>query len=321
LAYRLNRDIFNAVQFRPDVPALHSLSCFDLQWIHAANPADQAFWKTTPMNNQRFRQMINTAYGYQSGARRLFLTRHLPGWRAFVYYTRIAMAFVIARLDGYRGKLTREQWLKASIRCLKAVESAGGRLNVSGLEGVARHKGPVVFIANHMSILETVILPSFILAFNDVTFIIKNELRNYPVIGGVMKALNLIAVYRKNPREDLKIVLNEGQLRLHQGCSVVIFPQATRSTVFDQKNFNTLGVKLARKAGVPVVPVALKTDFHGTGRWIKDIGPINPERPLYFKFGNPTPVVGDGHATHRQVVEFISRNLNSWGVEVKTGPD
>ena len=230
------------------------------------------------------------------------------------------MAFIGARLDGCRGKLTNERWLKASINCLKAVESAGGCLNVSGLEGVAKQKGPVVYIANHMSILETIILPSFTLTFNDVSFIIKDELRNYPIIGGVMKALNLIAVYRKNPREDLKIVLNEGHNRICQGCSVVIFPQATRSTVFDPKNFNTLGVKLARKAGVPVVPIALKTDFHGTGRWIKDIGPINPERLLYFKFGNPTAVVGNGQATHQHVVEFISQNLRSWGAEVKVDP-
>ena len=273
------------------------------------------------MDNNRFRQMINTGYGYQSHARRLFLARHLPGWRSFIYYARIAMAFVSARLDGWRGKLTNERWLKASIKCLKAVESAGGYVNVTGLEGVAKHKGPVVYIANHMSIIETIILPSFILSLNDVTFIIKNELRNYPVIGGVMKALNLIAVYRQNPREDLKIVLNEGYNRIRQGCSVVIFPQATRSTVFDQKNFNTLGVKLARKAGVPVVPIALKTDFHGTGRWIKDIGPIKPERPLYFKFGNPTYVIGDGHSTHQYVIEFISENLKSWGAKVKIASD
>lgn len=273
------------------------------------------------MDNNQFRQMINTGCGYQSPARRLFLVRYLPGWRAFVYYARIAMAFVCARLDGYRGKLTSERWLKASIKCLRAVESAGGRLDVAGLEGVARHKGPVVYIANHMSILETIILPSFTLPFSDVTFVIKDELRNYPIIGGVMKALDLIAVYRKNPREDLKIVLNEGHNRIRRGCSVVIFPQATRSTVFDKKIFNTLGVKLARKAGVPVVPVALKTDFHGTGRWIKDIGPIHPRRPLYFRFGNPTPVVGDGHATHQHIVEFISQNLRLWGAEVKADAD
>jgi 1-acyl-sn-glycerol-3-phosphate acyltransferase len=227
----------------------------------------------------------------------------------------------VARLDGLRGKLNNERWLKASVNCLQAIESAGGRVTVSGLSAVSQQKGPLVYIANHMSILETIILPSITLSFNDVTFIIKNELLKYPIIGGVMKALGLIAVYRQNPREDLKTVLNEGQKRIRQGCSVVIFPQATRSKVFDEKIFNTLGVKLARKAGVPVVPIALKTDFHGNGRWIKDVGPLSPDLPLYFKFGEPMPVTGNGHATHQRVVEFITQNLKQWGAEVKMNSD
>ena len=273
------------------------------------------------MDTNQFRQIIKAEHGYQSPERRLFLARHLPGWRVFIYYARIVMSFVIARLNGLRGKITNEQWLKASIRCLQAVECAGGRVNVSGLAAVSQHKGPLVYIANHMSILETIILPSVTLTFNNVTFVIKDELRKYPLIGGVMKNLNLIAVYRKNPREDLKIVLNEGHNRLRQGCSVVIFPQATRSKVFDEKIFNTLGVKLARKAGVPVVPIALKTDFHGNGQWVKEIGPINPDLALYFKFGKPMPVIGNGQATHQRVVEFITQNMKQWGAEVKLKSD
>lgn len=273
------------------------------------------------MDPNQFRQIIRNEYGYKSPERRLFLAHHLPGWRTFIYYARIVMAFVIARLDGLRGKLTSERWLKASIRCLRAVESAGGRVHVSGLEAVCQHKGPLIFIANHMSILETIILPSVTLTFNDVTFVIKDELRRYPLIGRVMRALNLIAVYRTNPREDLKIVLNEGHNRIRQGCSVVIFPQATRNKVFDERLFNSLGVKLARRAGVSVVPVALKTDFHGNGQWIKDVGPINPDLTIYFKFGKPMPVTGNGQATHQRVVEFITQNLEQWGAEVRMNPD
>ena len=269
------------------------------------------------MDTNQFRQIIKTEHGYQSPERRLFLAHYLPGWRLFIYYARILMAFVIARLDDLRGNLTNERWLKASIKCLKAIESAGGRVNISGLAAVGQHKGPLVYIANHMSILETIILPSITLTFNDVTFIIKNELLKYPLIGAVMKALKLIAVYRQNPREDLKIVLNEGEKRIREGCSVVIFPQATRSKVFDEGIFNTLGVKLARKVGVPVVPIALKTDFHGNGRWVKDIGPINPDLAVYFKFGQPIAVTGSGRDTHKRVVEFITRNLQQWGAEVR----
>jgi 1-acyl-sn-glycerol-3-phosphate acyltransferase len=269
------------------------------------------------MDNTQFRHIVATRHGYQTPPRRRLLAKHFPGWPIYIFYARIALSFLKEGLAGRRGALDNERWLQASLNCIKAVEAAGGRLKVSGLEGLSVHKGPLVFIANHMSILETVILPSLTLPFNDVTFIIKDELRHYPVIGWVMQALDFIAVHRKNPREDLKVVLNEGQRRIHKGCSVVVFPQATRSTMFDEKSFNTLGVKLARKAGVPVMPIALKTDFHGSGRWLKDVGPIYPQRPIHFKFGNPISIVGNGQAAHRQVVEFITQNLTAWGVEVQ----
>ena len=273
------------------------------------------------MDNTQFRQIIEAEHGYRTALHRLLLADHFAGWATFIFYARIALTFLATGRAGRRGTLNNERWMRASLSCIKAVESAGGRLNVSGLEGLGTHNGPVVFIANHMSILETVILPSFTLVFNDVTFIIKDELRRYPVVGWVMKALDFIAVYRKNPREDLKIVLNEGQRRIQQGCSVVVFPQATRNRVFEEKYFNTLGVKLARKAGVPVVPIALKTDFHGNGRWLKDFGQIYRDRTIYFKFGNPIAVVGNGQAAHRSVVEFITQNLKQWGAEVRLNSD
>jgi 1-acyl-sn-glycerol-3-phosphate acyltransferase len=86
---------------------------------------------------------------------------------------------------------------------------------------------------------------------------------------------------------------------------------------FDAQAFNTLGVKLASRAGVPVVPVAIKTDFHGNGKWIKDMGPIDPSKTLYFKFGNPLPVSGKSREIHQQVVDFITQNLTAWGGKVK----
>jgi peptide chain release factor 2 len=61
-------------------------------------------------------------------------------------------------------------------------------------------------------------------------------------------------VTRRHPREDLKQVLTEGAEHLAQGRSVLVFPQATRSTSFDPSTFNTLAVKLAARASVDVVP-------------------------------------------------------------------
>jgi len=119
-------------------------------------------------------------------------------------------------------------------------------------------------------------------------------------------------VGRDNPREDLKIVFEEGQKRLEADISIVIFPQTTRSVEFDPKKFNTLGVKLAKRCNVPVVPFALKTDAWGLGRHIKDFGPIRPEKTVHIHFGEPMAVGGSGKEEHNTVVAFIEKNLAEW---------
>jgi len=181
---------------------------------------------------------------------------------------------------------------------------------------MSTQKGPLVYIANHMSMLDTLVLPCILLAFKEITFVVKESLLNYPVFGSILRAVNPIAVTRRNPREDLKVVLNQGKKLLSKGHSIVIFPQATRSDTFDAESFNSLGVKLARQAGVPVVPIALKTDFQQNGKIIKDMGPVNPRKTLYLKFGEPLAVEGGGQVTHRAVVAFIIKTLSAWGADV-----
>ncbi|OUC07563.1 glycerol acyltransferase, partial [Litorilinea aerophila] len=76
--------------------------------------------------------------------------------------------------------------------------------------------------------------------------------------------------------------------------------------------FNSIGIKLARKAQVPVVPVALKTDAWGIGRIIKEIGRIDPSRPVRFAFGEPLTIQGRGNAQQEAIVEFIGSKLREW---------
>ena len=70
---------------------------------------------------------------------------------------------------------------------------------------------------------------------------------------------------------------------------------------------------LYKTLGVPVIPVAVKTDFQGNGKLIKDMGPVDPSKMVYFKFGEPMAVAGKGRAAHQYVVEFIAENVKAWG--------
>lgn len=274
------------------------------------------------MNKDQYWQILRSEFGYQTPPGNSILARYVSGWPlSFIYYIKLISTLTRASISARRGTLDDNRWGFHSHRVVQIVESVGGKINISGLQALAQQRGPVVFIANHMSLLETLILAGIGLPFNRVTFVIKEELRHYPVIGQFMRSLKLIAVSRQNPREDLKVVMQEGSDFISTGGSVFIFPQATRSVEFNVQAFNTLGVKLAARAGVPVIPVAIKTDFQGNGNLIKDMGPIDPRKTLYFKFGEPMTVEGKGREAHQYVVEFIAENLNAWGGTVKWKSD
>jgi 1-acyl-sn-glycerol-3-phosphate acyltransferase len=269
------------------------------------------------MNKDQYHHLLRSEFGYQTRPGQSVSRNCFPGWLNFIYYLRLISTLTHASIVGRRGDLNDEKWAWYSHKIIQIVESVGGKVNISGLEALSHRPGPLVYIANHMSLLEALILPGIALAFNRITFVIKEELRHYPVFKHIMIALKLIAVSRQNPRDDLKTVLREGSKFILNGGSIIIFPQATRSVEFDVEGFNTLGVKLASRNGVPVVPVAIKTDFQQNGKWIKDMGPIDPHKTLYFKFGEPLDVVGNGRQTHQHVIDFIAQNLLAWGGRIK----
>lgn len=227
--------------------------------------------------------------------------------------------YAIARRTIRRNAYDLTAYMDSSYRIRRIAELAGGDIEVTGLENVAGVSGSVVFVGNHMSSLETVILPGLLIPFKDVAFVVKESLLTYPVFGPIMRAVKNIPVGRQNPRDDLKQVLVQGEEFLRSGVSVVIFPQATRSAVFQPAEFNTLGVKLAARAGVPVIPLAMRTDFMGNGRVFKDLGLVDPAKPIRFAFGAPLQPSGNGREAHEAVVAFITGNLTKWGGQVKQG--
>jgi len=236
---------------------------------------------------------------------------------ALAFYPRIFSVIARAGAKAKRGRYDDEEWKASSLCTVRALEAAGVRFDISGLEHVAGSEGPCVFIGNHMSTLETFVLPIILLPFKRITFVVKQSLVEYPVFGHVMRSRDPITVGRTNPREDLKAVLEGGIDRLGNGMSIVIFPQTTRMPLFDPKEFNTIGVKLAKKANVPVIPLALKTDAWANGRLVKDFGRIDPSKTAYFAFGTPVRIQERGGEEHEEIVKFITSKLREWGGSVK----
>ena len=229
-----------------------------------------------------------------------------------VFYVKISTLVLKASRLCKKGTYTNDHWIQSSINTVKALEAVGGRFEIKNLDVIRKIKSPCIFVSNHMSILETFVLPSLIQPYHDVTFVIKESLLSFPFFKHVMRSRNPISVGRENPREDLKTVLNEGQNRINANISVIIFPQTTRSVNFDPKRFNSLGVKLAKRCKVPVIPVALKTDAWGTGSMFKDFGKISPQKTVHITFSDPLIVEGSGKEEHRFILDFIAKRLGAY---------
>ena len=203
-------------------------------------------------------------------------------------------------------------WVYASAWVADLIERMGCPIEIEGMNAIEAVDGPCLFVANHMSTLETFMLPAMIRPRRPVTFVVKKSLTTMPLFGPVMCSRDPIVVGRTNPREDLAAVLNGGLERLKKGISIIVFPQHTRSREFNPQQFNSIGVKLAKKAGVPIVPLALKTDAWGQGTKIKELGPVKVGMTVRYNFASPISVTGQGKEEQAAICQHIERLLGQW---------
>jgi 1-acyl-sn-glycerol-3-phosphate acyltransferase len=216
------------------------------------------------------------------------------------------------RKQAVRKLYDTKAWTDSSFAIFRFIENTGGKFHITGMENITKSEGPVLFISNHMSTLETMIFPCIIQPLREVTFVVKESLVKHPLFGDVMRSRNPIVVGRTDPRKDFEAVMNGGLDRLNKGISVIIFPQSTRSIEFKTEDFNSLGVKLAKKAGVKVVPVAIRTDFWGNGKVIKELGPIDSKKPIHIRFGEPFSITGNGKEDNQRIIDYIKSSLEEW---------
>lgn len=269
------------------------------------------------MTATEFQEQLRRTGEYDTPAvgTRSFADRLLGGWDGWYYGDVLRIVFIARRL-AQAGRYDASAWAASAFATLRSCERCGGTVHIRGAQEPGRSGSPAVIIANHMSMAETFVLPAILLTHRDVCFIVKHSLTTHPLFGPIMRAVHPISVTRANPRQDLKDVLEQGQAALAAGRHVVVFPQATRTAFFSPPDFNTLGVKLAARAGVPVIPLALKTDFQGNGKRIKEFGPLDRRQPMHYHFGEPMTVVGREKAAHAEVVAFIRERVTAWGGHV-----
>ena len=138
---------------------------------------------------------------------------------------------------------------------------------------------PYVFMANHASSLD--IWAAFVAIPRRIRMIAKKQLARIPLFGWVMWAGRFIFIDRQNGVAARRSI-DEACQRIHNGESVLIFPEGTRTRDGALGVFKKGGFHLATKAGVPIVPVALR----GTRE-------LMPRGSLLLRSGTITVVLGE----------------------------
>ena len=237
-------------------------------------------------------------------------------WTTFSFNWSMFFVFPYCAVREFFRSLTTALWALCCFKTFQKAEKFGIKVTVDGWENRKDYKGPVVYLANHMSTLETIMLPPILLTDGPFNVFVKASLSRLPALKRAAAHMGLIPLGRKSPREDLMQVFNEGVARIREGNSVLIFPQGSRERVFSRKIYSSIGAKLAEKAGVPVIPIAVKTDGSPTrpdGKgWLKDFGTVDPSKEIRLRCG--PPITGSSKEMHQKVFDWIKAQLEEWGL-------
>lgn len=239
----------------------------------------------------------------------------IPKFPALKFYSNLLRIILYSNRFAKKGNYDDVRWSNSSVDIVESLEKAGIRMHFEGINNVKKVDGPVIFISNHMSTMETMVLPSLIQPYKKVVYVIKEELGKYPLFGPIALARDPILVGRENPREDLMKVLEQGSEKIKKGKSIIIFPQKTRTKYFDESSFNTLGIKLAKKNNIPVIPIALYTEAWDNGKIIKEIGKIDPSKEVRICFGESFEIKTNGNLEHQKVIDFIRQKFIDWNLQ------
>ena len=144
-----------------------------------------------------------------------------------------------------------------------AVRILGPRITYYGLEKIPEVGGAVIAI-NHTSYIDWV--PAAIAVYRRrrrLRFMMKAEMLNVKIVGFLMRGSSMIPVDRSAGAGAYAVAVQ----RLREGELVGVYPEATISRSFELKEFKTGAARMAREAGVPIIPMIV----WGAQRiWTKD---------------------------------------------------
>jgi 1-acyl-sn-glycerol-3-phosphate acyltransferase len=135
------------------------------------------------------------------------------------------------------------------------LRGSGVRVSTDGGEH-ARSGRPTLFMSTHGSMLD---VPAIAISMPDsLRFVAKRSLAWLPFFGWAMLASGGCIFIDRGDRKSAVRSLERAAERIRGGCSVLVFPEGTRSRRGELQEFKKGPFHLAQGAGVPIVPIVVE---------------------------------------------------------------
>lgn len=189
--------------------------------------------------------------------------------------------FIIGYIVGLFSKRAKDVMWQVIVKIyLKVIGwMAGAKVNYIGLENIPKDTA-VLYVGNHSSYFDIVL--SYPVLPGVAGFIAKKELLKVPVLAQIMIQVRCLFLDRDNIKEGLKLILKAVE-DIKSGVSLFIFPEGTRSKDGNIAEFKEGSLKIATKAGCPIIPVA----FSNTSAIFEDHFPFIKVAKVTIEFGKP----------------------------------
>ncbi len=202
----------------------------------------------------------------------------------------VRAAVTVVLLAGWTALLLPVQMIAVLLRLPLARTVPGlyhrGNCALIGIDvrrtGVAPTEAPALYVCNHASYLDIVVLSTLL----DASFVAKSEVANWPLFGLLAKLVNTIFVERRPSRSGTH--RNEMRERLEAGRSLILFPEGTSTDGNRVLPFNSTFFAIVEEPihgkPIPVQPISLAYTRYN------NLPMTRRERPYLTWYGD-TPMV------------------------------
>jgi len=274
---------------------------------------------------QNFQRQLTETGGYRTDESHRASARRRPSaWLTARFSLSLSRVFPLCALYDLFGRLDIEAWERFCMSAVTMPEACGMTVTVDGFKPRQAHSGPVIYVCNHLSTIETVLLTPTLIPFGPIKVVAKASIAHLPMLERAARTMGVVPLGRKDPKADLLTLYEAGKRFVAAGFSFLIFPQGTRQDVFDRGRYSSIGAKLAEKTGVPIVPIAvdtrcLPTRKSGVFRNIfKDFGTLDTSRDIRVSAGPVIPC-GKAREMHEASFDWIAGRLEEWGMQTAHG--